>query len=81
MCLCHRFTSIATLLIGLQLFNPMLIGVNRDFNISNKAASSSSWIASPNKVPSRLARMNPSKDSFNPPDNQGPDTTRGSGTR
>ena len=81
MCLCHRFTGIATLIIGLQLFNPMLIGVNRDFSLSHKAASNSSLIASPSKVPSRLAHAKPSKDTFNPPDNQGPDSTRGSGTR
>lgn len=81
MCLCHRFTSIATLIIGLQLFNPMLIGVNRDFSLSNKAASNSVWIASSSKVHSTLAHTKPSNDTFNPPDNQGPDSTRGSGTR
>lgn len=81
MCLCHRFTSIATLIIGLQLFNPMLIGVSRDFSLSNKAASDASLIASPSKVLLRLAHTQPSNDTFNPPDNQGPDSTRGSGTR
>jgi hypothetical protein len=81
MCLCHRFTSIATLIIGLQLFNPMFIGVSQDFSLSNKAASDASLIASPSQVPSTLAHTKPSNDTFNPPDNQGPDSTRGSGTR
>ena len=81
MSLCHRFTSMATLIIGLQLFHPMLIGVSRDFSLSNKAASHSSLITSPRKVLLRLAHTKPSTDSFNPPDNQGPDSTRGSGTR
>lgn len=71
----------ATLIIGLQLFHPMLIGVNRDFSLSNQAASHSSLITAPRKVLLRLAHTKPSPDSFNPPDNQGPDSTRGSGTR
>ncbi len=81
MCLCHRFTGIATLIIGLQLFNPMLIDINLELGKPHKISSNPSFVASNTKASPKLALTNQSNHPFNPPDNQGPDNTLGSGTR
>lgn len=75
MCTCYRFTGIATLLIGLQLFSSTLIDVNWEFGLNNLL------VASTHKDSSQPTLINHSNHSFNPPDNQGPDITQGSGTR
>jgi hypothetical protein len=81
MCTCYRFTGIATLIIGLQLFSSTLIDMTWEFGFNNTVSSHSSLVASTSNDSSRVALINPSNHSFNPPDNQGPDITRGSGTR
>lgn len=78
---CHRFTSIATLIIGLQVFSSTLIDFHREVGISHKLFSTSSLIASTAHESSRLSLMNQSNQLFTPPDNGGPDITQGSGTR
>ena len=81
MCPCLHFTGIATLIIGLQLFTSTLIDVNWKLGLTNNVSSNSSFVASNSKDSPMVALMNPSNHSFHPPDNEGPDNTRGSGTR
>lgn len=78
---CHRFTSIATLIIGLQVLSSTLIDFNREVGISHKLFSTSSLIASTPKSSSKLSLRHQSNQLFTPPDNGGPDITQGSGTR
>lgn len=80
MCLCLRLTSIATLLIGLQLFAPKLIDAQGELS---SLTSSSSAVASSGSTfqGSNQANLSSFSKEFNPPDNGGPDNTRGSGTR
>lgn len=83
MCLCLRLTSIATLLIGLQLFAPKLIDDQGELSSLTSSSSNSSVVASSGSTLQALKRPNLSSlnGEFNPPDNGGPDNTRGSGTR
>lgn len=81
MCLCHRFTGIATLIIGLQLFNPMLIDMNLGLGKPHKISSNSLFVASNSKASPKVALINQSNYPFNPLDNEGPNNTLGSGTR
>jgi hypothetical protein len=83
MCLCLRLTSIATLLIGLQLFAPKLIDAQGKLSSLDQSSSNSSVVASSGGTSQGLKQANLSSfnGEFNPPDNGGPDNTRGSGTR
>jgi hypothetical protein len=83
MCLCLRLSSIATLLIGLQLFAPKLIDAQVKLSSLTSSSSNSSVVASSESTLQGLKQDNLSSFSkeFDPPDNGGPDNTRGSGTR
>jgi len=83
MCLCLRLTSIATLLIGLQLFAPKLIDAQGELGSLTSSSSNSSVVASSGSrvQGSNQANLSSFSKEFDPPDNGGPDNTRGSGTR
>jgi hypothetical protein len=77
-----RFTSIATLLIGLQLFSPKMLQTKAELGIPNSNASNYSYIASNSHISQELALGEAtSSEDFTPPDNGHPNNTRGSGTR
>ncbi|NEQ22419.1 MAG: hypothetical protein F6K28_25190 [Microcoleus sp. SIO2G3] len=83
MCSYLRLTSIATLLIGLQLFTPKLIDAPGKLSPLTLSSSNSSVIASSGSTSQglQLANLTSFSKEFDPPDNGGPDNTRGSGTR
>jgi hypothetical protein len=76
-----RLTSLATLLIGLQLFAPKIVDAKVEFILPNKIASNQSFVASNSNNSQRLTPIPQASSDFLPPDNGGPDMTRGSGTR
>jgi hypothetical protein len=77
-----RFTSIATLLIGLQLFSPKMLQTKAELGIPNTNTQKYSYIASNSYVSQELALGEEiSSEDFTPPDNGHPNNTRGSGTR
>ena len=83
MCSYLSVTSIATLLIGLQLFAPKLIDASGNLSSLTLSSSNSSVIASSDSTAPTFNQANLTSFSkeFDPPDNGGPDNTRGSGTR
>ncbi len=77
----YCFTGIASLLIGLQLIIPTVLPGNAELGLPNKISSNSSFVTSNSNSSAKLAPINQSMQSFIPPDNGGPDITRGCGTR
>lgn len=73
--------GITTLLIGLHLFSPKLVNTAVEPSQTNNIPSSQSFVASKVKGSQRLSLIANSSRDFEPPDNGGPDITRGSGTR
>jgi hypothetical protein len=81
MCSCLRFASIASLLIGLQLFSPKIVAPKLAIIQSNNTSSHQSFVASNSNNSQAIPLLANFGDDFEPPDNGGPDYTRGSGTR
>jgi hypothetical protein len=81
MCICLRLSSLATLLVGLQLFAPKLVDAKVEFSFSNKIAANQSFVASHGNSSQGATVLPQANTDFLPTDNGGPDMTRGSGTR
>lgn len=81
MCTYLRLTGITTLLISLQLFSPKLADTQVELNQSNNILSNQLVAVSNTNGSQRIDLSNQFSKDFNPPDNSGPDNTRGSGTR
>jgi hypothetical protein len=82
MSICLRLTSIATLLVGLQLLNPDLLPTKAALNLLNNNSSNHVVIASNSNNSGEYTFSEQSRlDDFIPPDNGHPNNTRGSGTR
>ncbi len=76
--ICPRFSSIATLLIGLQVLNPTIVETKVEIRLSSNISSNQFLVAASGNDSQMLAQSN---SGFEPPDNGGPDKTQGSGTR
>ena len=81
MCICLRLTGIASLLIGLHLFSLKLADTRVELSQINNVSPNQLVAASNSNGSQRIALSNQFSKDFNPPDNSGPDNTRGSGTR
>jgi hypothetical protein len=81
MWICLRLTGIATLLIGLQLFSSKMVDAKVEIGVFNNTSSNQSFVTSNTFGSQRLNQVAPSSTDFEAPDNGGPDTTRGCGTR
>lgn len=81
MCIYLRLTGIASLLIGLQLFSPKLVDTQVKLSQINNVSSNQLVAVSNTNGAQRIDLSNQFSKDFNPPDNSGPDNTRGSGTR
>jgi len=76
-----RLTSIATLLISLQLLSPKLIPTKAAWNLLNNNTSNHAFIATNNNLKEYTANEQSSLDDFIPTDYGHPNNTRGAGTR
>lgn len=76
-----RFTGIASLLIGLQLFNLKIVAPKAGFNQGNNILFHQTLMVSNSTSEQGFAQTNQFGSDFEPRDNGGPDNTRGSGTR
>jgi hypothetical protein len=81
MCICLRLTGIASLLIGLHLFSPKLADTQVELSQINNVSPNQLVAVSNTNGSQRIDLSNQFSKDFNPPDNSGPDNTRGSGTR
>ncbi len=81
MSVCLRLASVATLLIGLQLFSPKMVEAKVETNLSNNVPANQLLAVANSRVLQRLDETAQAKRKFEPPDNGGPDNTQGSGTR
>jgi hypothetical protein len=81
MCICLRLTGIASLLIGLHLFSLKLADTQVELSQINNVSPNQLVAASNTNGSQRIDLSNQFSKDFNPPDNSGPDNTRGSGTR
>ena len=81
MCICLRLTGIASLLIGLHLFSLKLADTRVELSQINNVSPNQLVAASNTNGSQRIDLSNQFSKDFNPPDNSGPDNTRGSGTR
>lgn len=82
MSICLRLTSLATLLVGLQLLNPKLLPTKTTLNLLNNNSSNHAFIASNSNNSGKYTLSGQSRlDDFIPPNNGHPNNTRGSGTR
>lgn len=80
--MCLRLTSLATLLIGLQLLSPKMFPIQAETSLLNNNSLNYSFIASNSQAVQGLNQIEPmSSEDFIPPDNGHPNNTRGSGTR
>ena len=80
--MCLRLTSLATLLIGLQLLSPKMFPTKAEASLLNSSSLNYSFIASNSKAVQGLNQIEQtSAEDFIPPDNGHPNNTRGSGTR
>lgn len=77
------FIGTTILLIGLQLLSPKLANTKVELSHShtNNIPSNQSFVASKVKGSQRASLIANTSQGFEPPDNGGPDITRGSGTR
>ena len=82
MSICLRLTSIAALLIGLQLLIPKVSPTQAEHHLLNNNSLNHASIASNinNSKEFNLIQQSTRED-FTPPDNGHPNNTRGSGTR
>jgi len=81
MCVDLRFTGIAILLIGLQLLSPKILNAKVELGLPNIISSTPSFVAVNDNSSPTLNQIAQGSSDFDPPDNGGPDNTRGSGTR
>jgi hypothetical protein len=81
MCIYFRLTSIATLLIGLQLFSLKLVDAKMELGLTNNHSLNQSLISSNSHSSERLNTIPGTISDFQPQVIGGPDYTRGSGTR
>ena len=81
MCIYFRITSIATLLIGLQLFSLKLVDSQGTLDLTNNNSLNQSLISSNTNSDQKLDTSPLTRSDFQPHVNGGPDNTRGSGTR
>jgi hypothetical protein len=81
MSVCLRLASVATLLIGLQLFSPKMVEAKVETNLSNNVPANQLLAVANSRVLQGLDETAQAKRKFEPPDNGGPDNTQGSGTR
>jgi hypothetical protein len=81
MCNCLRLTSIAALLISLQLFSLKIFETKVDVSLPNNISLNQSSITLNSNGSQRLALIAQPNRDFEPIDNGGPENTRGSGTR
>jgi hypothetical protein len=79
--ICPRFSSIATLLIGLHVLNPTIVETKVEISLSSNISSNHFLVAASGNDSQMLAQIAQSNSGFEPPDNGGPDKTQGSGTR
>lgn len=80
--ICLRLTSIATLLLGLQLLSPKMLPIQAEFSLLQNNTSNHLLLASSSIGLQDLAMIEQSnQEDFTPPDNGHPKNTRGSGTR
>jgi len=80
--MCLRLTSLATLLIGLQLLSPKMFSTQVATSLLNNNSLNYSLIASNSKAVQGWDLIEQaSSEDFIPPDNGHPNNTRGSGTR
>lgn len=80
--ICLRLTSIATLLLGLQLLSPKMLPSQAEFSLIHNNTSNHVLFASSNIGSRDLALIEQSyQEDFIPRDNGHPKNTRGSGTR
>lgn len=80
--ICFRLTSIATLLLGLQLLSPKMLSSQAEFSLLHNNTSNHLFLASSSIGSRDLAVIEQSyQEDFIPPDNGHPKNTRGSGTR
>ncbi|MGB5959808.1 MAG: hypothetical protein WBG73_04035 [Coleofasciculaceae cyanobacterium] len=75
-----RFTSIATLLISLQLLNPNLLPTTTAWNLLNNNTSNQVFVAANHNLKEYTTNRQSSLDEFMPMDYGHPSNTRGSGT-
>lgn len=75
------FTGILTLLIGLHLFSPKLIHPQGENGLTNNTPLNHSFISDNGNGSQLLNQITQESSDFEPPNNAGPDNTRGSGTR
>lgn len=78
-CLC--FTGILTLFIGWHLFSPKLVHPQGELGTTNNIPLNHSVIFNNNNGSLKLNQITQEHSGFEPPNNAGPDNTRGSGTR
>ena len=80
--ICLRLTSLATLLLGLQLLNPKILPTQGKFSLLQNNPSNHLLLASSSIGSRDLALIEQfNQEDFIPPDNGHPQNTRGSGTR
>jgi hypothetical protein len=80
--ICLRLTSIATLLIGLQLLSPKMFPIQAEHHPLNNNSSNYASLASNSNNSKEFSLIQQSAtEDFTPPDNGYPNNTRGSGTR
>ncbi|MEO8890301.1 MAG: hypothetical protein ABI417_02005 [Coleofasciculaceae cyanobacterium] len=76
-----RLTSIATLLISLQLLSPKLLPTKTAWNILNNHTSNHAFVAANHNLKEDTTNRQSNLDEFMPTDYGHPTNTRGSGTR
>jgi len=81
MCIYFRITSIATLLIGLQLFSLKLVDSQVALDLANNDSLNQSLISSNTNSDQKIDTSSLTRSEFQPHVDGGPDHTRGSGTR
>jgi xanthine/uracil permease len=81
MYICPRLTGIVTLLIGLQLFSPIIAEAEVQPHHTNNLSEKQLVVAAKATNSPVLDKMMESIQVFVPPDNEGPNSTQGSGTR
>lgn len=80
--ICLRLTSIATLLLGLQLLSPKMLPTQAEFSRPHNNTSNHLLLTSSNIGSRDLLGLEQSyPEEFIPPNNGHPHNTRGSGTR